>query len=167
MSAVVAAAVKVGPGRTELRELPWPSVAADAGLLRIEAAGICGSDVRSYQRPARHGEAHVMGHENVGTVVAIGSEAARRWNVREGDRVVLEEYLPCGQCDMCRAGEHRFCEQTNIHSGRLAIRYGSTPLSVAPGLWGGFSEVLYMHPASVVHPLDARTPAHLAALALP
>src|SRR4029077_17670854 len=114
-----------------------------------------------------HGQPHVMGHENVGRVIAIGAEASKRWSVREGDRVALEEYLPCGTCEMCRAGEYRFCDQTNIHRGGVAIRYGSTPLSVPPGLWGGYSEVLYMHPASVVHPLDARTPAALAAMALP
>jgi threonine dehydrogenase-like Zn-dependent dehydrogenase len=163
----VLAAVKIGPGTTELREMPMPRVAADAGLLRIEAAGICGSDARSYPKPSRHRQPHVMGHENVGRVIAVGPDASRRWGVREGDRVALEEYLPCGECEMCRAGEHRFCEQTNIHRGGVAIRYGSTPLSVPPGLWGGYSEVLYMHPSSIVHPLDERTPAALAALALP
>lgn len=163
----VLAAVKVGPGRTELRELPVPEVAADAGLLRIEAAGICGSDVRSYPRPARHGQPHVMGHENVGRVIAIGADAARRWGVREGDRVALEEYLPCGTCAVCRSGEHRFCAETDIHRGGIAARYGSTPLDVPPGLWGGFSELLYMHPSSIVHPVSDGVPAELAALALP
>jgi threonine dehydrogenase-like Zn-dependent dehydrogenase len=167
MSDRVLAAVKVGPGATELRELPMPEVAPDAGLLRIEAAGICGSDVRSYPKPSRHGQPHVMGHENVGRVVAIGRVASERWGVREGDRVALEEYLPCGTCEFCRSGEHRFCEQTNIHRGGIAVRYGSTPLSVPPGLWGGFSEMLYLHPSSIVHPLDDAVPAELAALALP
>jgi threonine dehydrogenase-like Zn-dependent dehydrogenase len=167
MTETVVAAVKVAPGSTELRELAMPRVPADAGLLRIEAAGICGSDARSYPKPSRHGQPHVMGHENVGRVIAIGADASRRWNVREGDRVALEEYLPCGECEMCRAGEHRFCEQTNIHRGGVAIRYGSTPLSVPPGLWGGYSEILYMHPSSIVHPIDQVTPPQVAALALP
>ena len=167
MSERVLAAVKVGPGSTELREMPVPAVAPDAGLLRIEAAGICGSDVRSYPRPSRHGQPHVMGHENVGRVVAIGAEASRRWGVREGDRVVLEEYLPCGKCEVCRTGEPRFCDQTDIHHGGVAVRYGSTPIGVPPGSWGGYSEMLYMHPASIVHPLDGDTPAELAAMALP
>jgi threonine dehydrogenase-like Zn-dependent dehydrogenase len=163
----VVAAVKVAPGTTELRELPVPEVAPDAGLLRIEAAGICGSDTRSYPKPSRHGQPHVMGHENVGRVAAIGRVASERWGVREGDRVALEEYLPCGRCDVCLAGEHRFCEQTNIHRGGIAVRYGFTPLSVPPGLWGGFSEMLYLHPSSIVHPLGDAVPAALAALALP
>jgi len=163
----VVAAVKVAPGTTELRDLPVPDVAPDAGLLRIEAAGICGSDVRSYPKPSRHGEPHVMGHENVGRVVALGVEAARRWGVREGDRVALEEYLPCGRCNVCRSGEYRFCTQTDIHRGGIAVRYGSTPLSVPPGLWGGFSEMLYLHPSSILHTVDDKTPPELAALALP
>jgi threonine dehydrogenase-like Zn-dependent dehydrogenase len=167
VSGGVTAAVKVGPGSTELRELPVPDVASDAGLLRIEAAGICGSDARSYPRPSRHGQPHVMGHENTGCVVAIGPDASRRWGVREGDRVVLEEYLPCGRCEVCRTGEVRFCEQTNIHRGGIAVRYGSTPLSVPPGLWGGYSEMLYMHPSSIVHPLGPDVPAEIAAMTLP
>lgn len=163
----VVAAVKVGPGLTELREIPVPAIAADDGLMSIEAAGVCGSDVRSYPKPSRHGRPHVMGHENVGRVLRIGADAARRWGVREGDRVALEEYLPCGRCAVCRSGEHRFCEQTDIHRGGIPVRYGATPLDVPPGLWGGFSELLYMHPSSIVHPLDDGIPAELAALALP
>lgn len=59
------------------------AVGLDAGLLRVEAAGVCGSGVGSYARdlPPR-----AMGHENVGSVAAVGP-AARPWGVQVGERV--------------------------------------------------------------------------------
>ncbi len=161
---LVTAAVTTGAGRTELRELPVPAPAADAALLEVEAAGVCGSDAWSYREelPAR-----VMGHENVGRLTAVGEIAARRWGVAEGDRVLLEEYLPCGHCLFCRTGEFRSClaSDTSVNPG--AVRFGSTPLSVAPGLWGGYSQAMYVHPDAVPHKVAEHVPAHLATLALP
>ena len=82
----VLAATTVGAFHTELREYPFPEIPPDAGILKIEAAGVCGSDWQAYQsdRPAR-----IMGHENVGHIYRIGPIAARRWGLREGDRVAL------------------------------------------------------------------------------
>src|SRR6266567_8622471 len=98
----VLAATTIGAFRTEIREYPFPEIPPDAGILRIEAAGVCGSDWQAYQheRPPR-----IMGHENVGRIYRIGTIAAKRWGLREGDRVALEEYLPCGHCSLCRSGE--------------------------------------------------------------
>jgi threonine dehydrogenase-like Zn-dependent dehydrogenase len=47
------------------------------------------------------------------------------------------------------------------------LRYGSTPLAVAPGLWGGYSQYLYVHPGAVIHRLPAHVPANLATSFLP
>ncbi|HSG64416.1 MAG TPA: alcohol dehydrogenase, partial [Gammaproteobacteria bacterium] len=47
----VVAAVRTGPQRTELREYPLPEIADDAALLRMEVAGICGTDVKFYAKP--------------------------------------------------------------------------------------------------------------------
>jgi threonine dehydrogenase-like Zn-dependent dehydrogenase len=163
LSGTVLAATTVGRLNTEIREYPFPDIAPDAGILQIEAAGVCGSDWRSYQldRPAR-----IMGHENVGRIYRIGPMAARRWNVKEGDRVALEEYLPCGYCELCRSGEFRLCEQTESrHPG--ALRYGSTPVSEPPGLWGGYSQFQYLHPDSVLHKVPEELPPELAAMCLP
>jgi threonine dehydrogenase-like Zn-dependent dehydrogenase len=158
------AAVTTGARRTELRELPVPPVAADSGLLQVEAAGVCGADVRSYERDA---PVRVMGHENVGYIAAIGAAAAARWGVGEGDRVVLEEYLPCGHCGFCRSAEFRFCLASDASANPDAIRYGSTAVDTAPGLWGGYSQYMYLHPNTVVHRLPGSIPATVASLALP
>jgi threonine dehydrogenase-like Zn-dependent dehydrogenase len=158
----VLASVVVGPGRSEIQEFPLPEVSHDSALLKIEAAGVCGSDVAAYWRP---GPARVLGHENVGRIVHIGDDAVRRWGVEAGDRVAVEEYLPCGHCARCRTTDFRMCAATDSRGG--GIRYGSTSVSVAPSLWGGYSQYLYLHPHSVLHKVSDEVPAEQLALALP
>jgi threonine dehydrogenase-like Zn-dependent dehydrogenase len=159
----VLAATTIGRLKTEVREYPFPEISADAGILQVEAAGVCGSDWQSYQldRPAR-----IMGHENVGRIYCIGPIAARRWGVNEGDRVALEEYLPCGHCGLCRSGEFRLCDLTEARRPG-ALRYGTTPVSEPPSLWGGYSQFQYLHPNSVLHKIPEDLPGELAAMCLP
>lgn len=158
------AAVTTGKRQTELRELSIPDVPTDAGLLKVEAAGVCGSDVGAYNRelPPR-----VMGHENVGQIAAVGASAARRWGVAEGDLVALEEYLPCGHCQFCRSSEFRLCLESDPSATKGALRYGTTSLDTPPALWGGYSQYMYLHPNSVIHRVPEGVPAVQASLALP
>lgn len=164
LPATTLASVQTGPRRLELRELPIPPVTPDSGLLMVEATGVCGSDVGFYQQDH---SPRVLGHEVVGTVAALGASAADRWGLREGDRVVLEEYLPCGHCSFCRSSEFRLCPEGDPSLTPGAIRYGRTPLDVPPALWGGYSQYMYLHPRTVAHKLGPAVPAGLASLALP
>lgn len=166
MTEKVLAAVKVGAGRTELREFPLPDIAGDAGLLKVEAAGVCGSDVRSYPRPLREAPGVVMGHENVGRIVKIGKIAEARWGLKEGDYVALEEYIPCWHCDWCRVGEYRLCPEVSVFRPN-ARRYGGASTELPPALWGGFSQYLYLDPDSVFHRLPEHVSPEQAALAIP
>jgi len=158
------AAVAVGEVKTEIMEFPIPDIPTDAGLLRVAVTGICGSDWNMY-RNAKPGP-RILGHEMVGYIEKIGEAAAYRWGVKEGDLVALEEYLPCGHCEYCRSGEIRSCLETDQRlPGK--IRFGSTPITVQPSLWGGYSDYVYMHPRTVVHKVPANVEPHIAAMALP
>lgn len=159
------AAVTVGPGATEIRTLTLPEPGTDGGLLQVLATGVCGSDIGYYENlHATRGD-FILGHETVGRVAKAGALAARKWGVREGDYVALEEYLPCGFCRHCRDGDFRLCDATDWRLGGL--RYGATGLSVAPGLWGGFSQFQYLHLNTVFHHVPGHVLPRHAALALP
>ncbi|MGH9055470.1 MAG: zinc-dependent alcohol dehydrogenase [Acidimicrobiales bacterium] len=159
------AAVAVEPGKTELRELPVPDPTPGSAWLRVDVTGVCGSDPTLYRRVVGP---TIMGHEIVGRVDRLTPEAAERWDLVEGDQVMLEEYLPCGHCDWCRSGDFRLCDSTDLHLGRASIlRYGMTPVAVDPGLWGGYSQYLFLHPRMVFHRLPAGLAPRCAPLALP
>lgn len=158
------ASVTVSAGRNELQRVAIPPVREADGLLKLLATGVCGSDVKKFDRdlPAR-----IMGHEIIGEIASLGDVAATRWGVEIGDVVMVEEYLPCGHCSYCRSGEYRMCLQSDGKATVGALRYGTTPLAVQPGLWGGYSEYLYLHPASVMHRIPAGLAPARATLALP
>jgi threonine dehydrogenase-like Zn-dependent dehydrogenase len=163
----VAAAVSYENRVTDVREFPMPDVPDNAGLLKVELCGVCGSDWPYYQIYPKAKGPLIFGHEAVGFVDRLGREAARRFGVKEGDRVALEEYLPCGHCRYCREGDFRLCDETDTLNRPNSIRYGSTPVSIAPSLWGGYSQYQYLHPNSVFHRVPDHVPAKLATLALP
>ena len=158
------AAVMTALRTTEIREFDLPEIGEDAGWLRVEVNGICSSDWNMYNndKPGPR----ILGHEMVGRIAQLGSSAAYRWGVKEGDLVALEEYLPCGHCEYCRAGEIRSCMATDQRfSG--GIRYGSTPLKVAPSLWGGYSQYVYMPPRTIIHKVPEGLPPRIASMCLP
>ena len=159
----ILASVMTAPRSSQVQEFALPSVPDDGGLLKVEAAGVCGSDVRAYERDR---PSLILGHENVGRIAAVGPVAAARWGVAEGARVVLEEYLPCGHCETCRTTDFRLCPATDS-AVPGSLRYGSVPLNREPSLWGGYSQYLYLHPNSVLHPAPSDVPADHLTLSLP
>jgi D-arabinose 1-dehydrogenase-like Zn-dependent alcohol dehydrogenase len=80
---MVRGAVQTGPLAYEIREFPRPRIGDDDGLLRIEACGVCGSDVEQYRghlvRPGMF--PLIPGHEPLGVVEEVGDRAAERWGV--------------------------------------------------------------------------------------
>lgn len=163
------AVVATEPFTVRMQHLPVPPVGPDDGLLRVEAAAICGTDWEIFGRKSRGVRLGplILGHENVGRVVALGERAAARWGVAVGDRVAVEEFLPCGTCRLCRSGHYRICAATDSRGTGPFLRYGSTPLQVPPGLFGGFAELLYLHPRAIVYPVGEDVRPELAALYVP
>ncbi|MDT5069715.1 MAG: hypothetical protein QOK02_5870 [Mycobacterium sp.] len=162
----VLAAVRTAPNTTELRELPMPSVADDSALLKVEVAGICGTDVKMYRNPP-FDEPVIMGHENVGTIVNAGPQFRRLHGVTDGDRVFVEHYVGCYNCQWCRIGEYRHCEATDWRTNTDARRYGYTTLNHPGTLWGGFAEYMYLPWNAVLHKVPDGVSAELAGLVTP
>ena len=151
-------ALKTGPSTMEFKEMDIPQMSADTALLKMEVAGVCGTDVSQYRLPLR-GQPLIMGHENVGYLAEVGSSFARRKGVKEGDLVFPEHYVPCGNCEWDHMGEYRHCAATEWYYDPEAIRLGYTSLDVAPGLWGGFSHYVFMPEMAIIHHVpDGLTP---------
>lgn len=149
----VRAAVFSGDGKVELRRLPMPDCPRGGALLRVEAVGLCGTDLAQFHgKLGLPGEKFplVPGHEIVGRIAAIDGDAAARWSVAEGDRVAVDEVRRCGECAGCR----RF-EPTCRNIGIYGITFG---LDEAPGLWGGCAEILVLKPDTIVHRIESALP---------
>jgi threonine dehydrogenase-like Zn-dependent dehydrogenase len=166
MAEQVRAAVRTAASTTELREYPLPVVPDDGALLRVEVAGICGTDVKLYAKPRIEGPV-IMGHENIGVIERAGSQFLRRQGVEEGDRVFVEHYLPCFRCSWCRQGEYRHCSATDWRNNPDALRYGYTSAENSPHLWGGFAEYMYLPWNAVLHRVPKGVSPELAGLVTP
>src|ERR1700752_1363106 len=166
MSEKVLAAVRTGPGKTEIREYPMPEIAADAALMKMEVAGICGTDVKLYKHPPTK-DAVIMGQKKSVTIAKAGREFTRRKGFKEGDLVFVEHYVSCGKCEWCHAGQYRHCENTNWRTNPDAIRYGYTSAERAPHLWGGFAQYVYLPWNAVLHRVPKGVSPELAGLVTP
>jgi threonine dehydrogenase-like Zn-dependent dehydrogenase len=153
------AIVQTGPRQLELRELPVPDIDDDSGLLRVEACGICGSDVEQYTGTLAARWPLIPGHEPLGIIEKIGDRAAKRWGVNAGDRVAVEVLIPCGHCRACIEGRYQVCRGRGGMFG-----YAYVPLSHPPGLWGAYADYMYLDPFSIVHRVRKDIPANLAVM---
>jgi threonine dehydrogenase-like Zn-dependent dehydrogenase len=150
----VLAAVLKGPMQIELGTFPRPTVDADSALLRVEANGICGTDVHWRAHPTD--VPRVIGHEVVGRLVDVGERAAARWGVEIGDRVAVEAGIACGSCADCRSGHGQTCSAARSYGSNITT-------AVAPALWGGCAEYMYLAPGTLLTRLPKDIPADVAA----
>lgn len=144
------ALVLVAPRQLVARELPLPAIGDDDGLLRVEACGLCGTDHEEFTGELFPGYAFVPGHETIGVLEQVGRRAAARWRVHEGDRVAVEVFLSCRDCDACLAGAYQRCTRHG-----LSDMYGFVNVDRAPGLWGGYAQHQYLAPDSMLRPVPA------------
>ncbi len=166
MTETVLAAVRTGAHKTELREYPMPEIPPDGALLKMEVAGICGTDVKFYAKPPI-ADPVIMGHENIGYIAKVGKQFGDRKKVSEGDLVFVEHYLPCFACEWCHKGEYRLCAATDWRRNPEALRYGYTSAARAPHLWGGFAQYMYLPWNTVLHKVPDGLSPELAGVATP
>ena len=102
-----AAVVPAVNARWEVREIPVPEPGPTQVLMRIRASGLCYTDVHIASGALGVKFPHVLGHEPVGEIVAVGSAVATR---KKGDRVgVPWVQAGCGRCEWCLRGKPMFC----------------------------------------------------------
>jgi Threonine dehydrogenase and related Zn-dependent dehydrogenases len=148
------AAVMEAPGRISLREMAVPDPEPGAVVIAVHLSGICGTDKHTFRGESRQyaGTEHerdleypvICGHENVGTVVALGGllAASDGTELQVGDRIVPGANLPCGRCYYCANDyPYYFCQHLEDYGNSLN-------LSRAPGLFGGWSQYLYLLPGT-------------------
>ena len=117
-------------------------------LIKVSAAGICGTDMQIYKwapRMARRMQLpRVMGHEASGVVESVGAGVTR---VKRGDFVSLESHIFCGECHPCRIGREHLCTATRYPG--IDIDGGFAPWMVAP------AHIAWINPPTLDHKIAA------------
>lgn len=104
------AAVFYEPGVIRIEEKEVPAVQGDEVLIRVMAAGVCGTDMHILDGAKGASECYppvVLGHEFAGIVEAVGEDVK---NVKTGDHVTADPSIMCGKCYACQTGKPHFCE---------------------------------------------------------
>lgn len=139
-----------GVGCVGIRELEKPKIGApNEVLIKIKAAGVCGTDIHIWKDEFRYWPPVVLGHEFSGVIEEVGPEVA---GLKAGDRVTAEpKNKACGFCESCRSGSIQLCPE------RRAPGWG---------VHGGFTDYVVM-PFELVHLLPDGLPYDIAALCEP
>ena len=102
-------------GNIRYEEVPVPEPAAGEVLIRVGAAGICGSDIPRIFDTGAHRMPLIPGHEFSGEVVKTGEGAAGSW---VGKRVGVFPLIPCRKCSQCKAGRYELCRNYDYIGSR-------------------------------------------------
>jgi L-iditol 2-dehydrogenase len=146
----VRAAVYYNNHDVRLEEMPTPHIGPGEALLRVEASGICGSDVMEWYRINK--APLVLGHEMAGEIVALGEGVGR---YRVGDRVTVAHHVPCNTCHYCLTGRHTVCDtlrSTNVDPGGFAEYIRLSSILVDRGVFP-LSEEVSFEEATFTEPL--------------
>jgi L-iditol 2-dehydrogenase len=104
-----------GPQDLRVEERPWPELGAGEALLKVNSAGICGTDLRIYHGAHRKfppGTVRIPGHEVSGEIVAVGPRSASATDgtgLELGQRVFVAPNMGCGHCRQCVSGHNNRC----------------------------------------------------------
>lgn len=129
------ALVLIEEGRLTVQERELPKLGPSDVLLKIEATGICGSDVHGYTgETGRRHPGQVMGHEIVGRVVEVGADPG---GVTLGTLACVNPVMSCGDCGACTAGQEQACASKRV-------------LGVVPDWDAGFAEFMRVPAANIV-----------------
>lgn len=145
-----------------LEEMPVPRIGPGEVLMRVEASGICGTDLLEWYR--RHKAPLVLGHEVAGVIAAVG-EGVQGHTVRE--RIAAAHHVPCNTCHYCLSEHHTVCDtlrRTNFDPGGFAEYVRLPRINVEQGIFSlpdevSFEEATFVEPLACV--LRGQRLAHL------
>ena len=170
------AAVWKGKYDINVEELPVPEVKEDGLLIKVEAAGVCGTDGHLIQENSPYPS--ILCHEVAGKIVEMGSQANNNLNVyngslKEGDRIVLYPWITCGKCQGClvnRSGTCTTCDNSFVYGipypklGLEGKERITSSVEKEPYFKGGFAEYLYVFPDTYVWKIPEDMPSKVASL---
>ena len=136
-----------------LEEMPTPQIGPGEVLMRVEASGICGTDLLEWYR--LHKAPLVLGHEVAGVVAAVGEDVE---HYKEGDRICAAHHVPCNTCHYCLSGHHTVCDtlrRTNFDPGGFAEYLRLPRINVDQGIFSlpdeiSFEEATFVEPLACV-----------------
>jgi L-iditol 2-dehydrogenase len=136
-----------------LEEMPVPKIGQGEVLMRVEASGICGTDLLEWYR--LHRAPLVLGHEVAGVIEAVG-ERVKHHEV--GDRIYAAHHVPCNTCHYCLSGHHTVCDtlrRTNFDPGGFAEYVRLPRINVEQGMFPlpegvSFEEGTFVEPLACV-----------------
>ncbi len=131
------ALVYKGPREVAVENVPDARIEQPTDVLvRITSTNICGSDLHMYEGRTDLSPGMVLGHENLGEVVAVGEAVVR---TRVGDRVAVPFNIGCGFCRNCEEGLTGFCLTVNPDPSMAGAAYGFADMGP---FWGGQADLL-------------------------
>ena len=98
----------LGPNVLEVRDVPIPVPDTGEVLIKVNAVGICGTDLSIYKGITPAPYPIVLGHEFCGVIIEVGPGVE---NVKQGDYVISEASWGCGTCYFCQRGQQSYCEK--------------------------------------------------------
>ncbi len=133
----------------ELRSFAIPEPGPGEVLARITAAGVCGSDLHMWEgRDPRTPLPIILGHEGVGVVVACGDSASDYAGIplSEGDPIVWERSLVCGECYFCRRGQEFLCPSRKVYGINISC-------AEPPYLSGNYADHILLREGTRIYPV--------------
>lgn len=145
------AAVMVGVNEPfAVREFPLVPAPAGMAKIKLEASGICGTDIHIHRGKIPIHTPTIIGHEFVGCVEEISETDSQTYGIHPGDHVIVDIACPCGECLLCRSGDDANC----VHMG---VTNGGDP-DVPPYLYGGYTEYNYSPVKNLIKISDGLDP---------
>ncbi|MCH4071592.1 MAG: galactitol-1-phosphate 5-dehydrogenase [Pseudoramibacter sp.] len=103
------------PKDLRVEDVKKPEMQADEVMVKVQACGVCGSDIPRILTYGAHVSPIICGHEFSGEIEAVGSEVE---GYQPGDRVVVPPLIPCGHCEWCQKGIYSLCEDYDYYGSR-------------------------------------------------